>query len=75
MAILTHRIGTVKTDTAVGTVFVHTVSTFAAVNTSSYGFVADIYYLGFYTVFIKFIGYCTKGCVSTHFSSGASVYH
>ena len=36
MAILTHRIGTVKTDTAVGTVFVHTVSTFAAVRTAAF---------------------------------------
>jgi hypothetical protein len=36
MAVLTHRIGTVKTDTAVGTVFVHTVSTFAAVRTTAF---------------------------------------
>ena len=36
MAVLTHRIGTVKTDAAVGTVFVHTVSTFAAVRTAAF---------------------------------------
>ena len=36
MAVLTHRIGTVKTDTAVGTVFVHTVSTFSAVRTAAF---------------------------------------
>ena len=40
MAVLTHRIGTVKTDTAVGTVFVHTVSTFAAVRTAAFRAVA-----------------------------------
>ena len=40
MAVLTHRIGAVKTDTAIGTVFVHTVSTFAAVRTSAFRAVA-----------------------------------
>lgn len=34
MAVLTHRIGTVKTDTAVGTIFVHTISASAAVRTT-----------------------------------------
>ena len=36
MAVLTHRIGTVKTDAAVGTIFVHTVSTSAAVRTTAF---------------------------------------
>jgi hypothetical protein len=36
MAVLTHRIGTVKTDAAVGTVFVHTVGAFAAVRTTAF---------------------------------------
>jgi hypothetical protein len=36
MAVLTHRIGTVKTDTAIGTVFVHTVSTITAVRTTAF---------------------------------------
>ena len=36
MAVLTHRIGTVKTDTAVGTVFVHTISASAAVRTTAF---------------------------------------
>ena len=36
MAVLTHRIGTVKTDTAVGTVFDHTISASAAVRTAAF---------------------------------------